>query len=121
MKRIKKDLGKRDEMRAMRLLRGQLSNIDRIEVAMKGWGTDEEMLKEALRNLTATEFAQLTPELLVRQIQLDSLESAEEVLRDLENGGNFEVIAREKSKNQNRNQGGLMPWRKINNMPSVFA
>ena len=100
----------REDMIIQRVQRGVVSNSINI--------TDQE-----IEGFLATEEAvdQLTPELLVRQIQLDSVESAEEVLRDLENGGNFEVIAREKSKNQNRNQGGLMPWRKINNMPSVFA
>ena len=65
--------------------------------------------------------AQLTPEILVRQIQDGSLEAAETILLRLEEGENFEALVEEKSINQNKSQGGLMPWRKINEMPSVFA
>ena len=77
----------REDMIIQRVQRGVVSNSINI--------TDQE-----IEGFLATEEAvdQLTPELLVRQIQLDSVESAEEVLRDLENGGNFEVIAIEKNK-----------------------
>ena len=78
---------------------------------------------QEIEGFLATEeaIAQLTPELLVRQIQVGSLESAETILSRLEEGENFEALVEEKSINQNKSQGGLMPWRKINEMPSVFA
>ncbi|MDC2982984.1 peptidylprolyl isomerase [Pseudomonadota bacterium] len=78
---------------------------------------------QEIEGFLATEeaIAQLTPELLVRQIQVSSLEAAETILLRLEEGEDFEAIVEEKSINQNKSQGGLMPWRKINEMPSVFA
>ena len=78
---------------------------------------------QEIEGFLATEeaIAQLTPELLVRQIQVASLEAAETILSRLEEGENFEALVEEKSINQNKSQGGLMPWRKINEMPSVFA
>ena len=78
---------------------------------------------QEIEGFLATEeaIAQLTPELLVRQIQVGSLEAAETILSRLEGGENFEALVEEKSINQNKSQGGLMPWRKINEMPSVFA
>ena len=78
---------------------------------------------QEIEGFLATEeaIAQLTPELLVRQIQVGSLEAAETILSRLEEGENFEALVEEKSINQNKSQGGLMPWRKINEMPSVFA
>lgn len=78
---------------------------------------------QEIEGFLATEeaIAQLTPELLVRQIQVGSLEAAETILLRLEEGENFEALVEEKSINQNKSQGGLMPWRKINEMPSIFA
>ncbi len=78
---------------------------------------------QEIEGFLATEeaIAQLTPELLVRQIQVGSLEAAETILSRLEEGEDFEALVDEKSINQNKSQGGLMPWRKINEMPSIFA
>ena len=78
---------------------------------------------QEIEGFLATEeaIAQLTPELLVRQIQVGSLEAAETILLRLEEGVDFETLVEENSINQNKSQGGLMPWRKINEMPSVFA
>ena len=78
---------------------------------------------QEIEGFLATEeaIAPLTPELLVRQIQVSSLEAAETILLRLEEGEDFEALVEEKSINQNKSQGGLMPWRKINEMPSVFA
>lgn len=78
---------------------------------------------QEIEGFLATEeaIAQLTPELLVRQIQVDSLEGAETILLRLEEGEDFETLVEQNSINQNKSQGGLMPWRKINEMPSVFA
>ena len=78
---------------------------------------------QEIEGFLATEeaIAQLTPELLVRQIQVGSLEAAESILSRLEEGEDFEALVDEKSINQNKSQGGLMPWRKINEMPSIFA
>ena len=78
---------------------------------------------QEIEGFLATEeaIAQLTPELLVRQIQVGSLEAAETILLRLEEGVDFETLVEKNSINQNKLQGGFMPWRKINEMPSVFA
>ena len=78
---------------------------------------------QEIEGFLATEeaIAQLTPELLVRQIQVSSLEAAKTILLRLEEGVDFETLVEENSINQNKSQGGFMPWRKINEMPSVFA
>ena len=78
---------------------------------------------QEIEGFLATEeaIAHLTPELLVRQIQVSSLETAETILLRLEEGVDFETLVEENSINQNKSQGGFMPWRKINEMPSVFA
>jgi len=70
---------------------------------------------------TEEAIAQLTPELLVRQIQVKTEALAEEVLKKIDEGESFEDLVESNSINQNRSQGGLMPWRKINEMPSIFA
>ena len=78
---------------------------------------------QEIEGFLATEeaIAQLTPELLVRQIQVGSQEGAETILLRLEEGEDFETLVEQNSINQNKSQGGFMPWRKINEMPSVFA
>ena len=70
---------------------------------------------------TEEAIAQLTPELLVRQIQVKTKALAEEVLKKIDEGESFADLVESNSINQNRSQGGLMPWRKINEMPSIFA
>lgn len=70
---------------------------------------------------TEEAIAQLTPELLVRQIQVKTKALAEEVLKKIDEGESFDDLVESNSINQNRSQGGLMPWRKINEMPSIFA
>lgn len=100
----------RDDMIIQRVQGGVVSNSINI--------TDQE-----IKGFLATEEAidQLSPELLVRQIQLNSSEKATKILERIENGESFETLATEESINPNSNQGGLMPWRKINEMPSIFA
>ena len=78
---------------------------------------------QEIQGFLATDEAisQLSPELLVRQIQVGSLEVAENLLSQINNGVDFASLVENNSINQNKSQGGLMPWRKINAMPSVFA
>ena len=100
----------RRDMIIQRVQRGIVSNSINI--------TDQE-----IRGFLATEEAisQLTPELLVRQIQVSSLEAAETILIKLGEEESFEDLVQTNSINQNKSQDGLMPWRKINEMPTVFA
>ncbi|MCP4810177.1 MAG: hypothetical protein GY913_24380 [Proteobacteria bacterium] len=62
MNHLKSDLDASSWQRASRMLRGQLDNVDRLEIAMAGWGTDEVGLHAALAALTADEYARLSPD-----------------------------------------------------------
>ena len=95
--------------------------IQRVQRGMVG--STINITDQEIKGFLATEeaIAQLTPELLVRQIQVSSLEEAELIKSKLAEGESFEALVEENSINQNRFEGGLMPWRKINEMPSVFA
>ena len=59
MDHLRSDLNDQDYERASRMLRGTLSNVDKIHIAIAGWGTDEGALQTALAALTQTEFGQL--------------------------------------------------------------
>ena len=95
--------------------------IQRVQRGMVGGSIN--ITAQEIEGFLATEeaIAQLTPELLVRQIQVGSLEAAENILIRINDGENFEDLVEDNSINKNSSQGGLMPWRKINQMPSVFA
>jgi len=56
---IRSDLDSADWLRCQRMLNGTLTNVDRIEVALAGWGTDEQGVATALADLTAEEYARL--------------------------------------------------------------
>jgi len=64
--------------------------------------------------------AQLRPELSVRQILVKNEKKAQAVLERLDADESFELIAREVSLAGNAASGGLMPWRKIADMPEPF-
>ena len=66
--RVKDDLDAELSLRFERMLRGSLSNADRIEIAMAGAGTDEAALEAALAGLRAEELARL-PADIDRQLQ----------------------------------------------------
>jgi hypothetical protein len=63
---LRDDLSDADWMRASRMLRGQLTNADRVEIALEGWGTDELGLKTALAALTAEELGALPADIDAR-------------------------------------------------------
>ncbi|GAB4558749.1 MAG: hypothetical protein Tsb0020_03990 [Haliangiales bacterium] len=56
---ILSDLDTALQLRFKRMLRGTLSNVDRIDIALAGWGTDEAGLEGALSGLSAAELARL--------------------------------------------------------------
>ena len=62
----------------------------------------------------------LDPELLVRQILVKSLSTANEVIESLNNGSDFAEIAKAKSISSNAQTGGLLNWRKAVDMPELF-
>ena len=65
--------------------------------------------------------AQIRPELSVRQILVKTENKAQSVLARLDANESFEAIAKEISLAGNASSGGLMPWRKIADMPKVFG
>ena len=95
--------------------------IQRVQRGMVG--STINITSQEIEGFLATEeaIAQLTPELLIRQIQVSSLETAQAILFKINEGESFEELVEAYSINQNKVEGGLMPWRKINEMPSIFA
>ena len=99
----------RREMRIQRIQRGRVnSSIDITEKEFESFlGTDETL-------------SALDPELLVRQILVKNLSTANEVIELLDNGSDFAEIAKEKSISSNAQSGGLLNWRKAVDMPELF-
>ena len=99
----------RREMRIQRIQRGRVnSSIDITEKEFESFLATDETLSA------------LDPELLVRQILVKNLSTANEVIELLDNGSDFAEIAKEKSISSNAQTGGLLNWRKALDMPELF-
>ena len=99
----------RREMRIQRIQRGRVnSNIDITEKEFESFLATDETLSA------------LDPELLVRQILVKNLSTANEIIELLDNGSDFAEIAKEKSISSNAQTGGLLNWRKAVDMPELF-
>ena len=99
----------RREMRIQRIQRGRVnSRIDITENEFEAFLATDESLEA------------LEPELLVRQILVKDIKTAEEVIKLINNGGDFSEIAREFSISSNAESGGLINWRKLIDMPQLF-
>ena len=99
----------RREMRIQRIQRGRVnSSIDITEKEFESFLATDETLSA------------LDPELLVRQILVKNLSTANEIIELLDNGSDFAEIAKEKSISSNAQSGGLMNWRKAVDMPELF-
>ena len=99
----------RREMRIQRIQRGRVnSSIDITEKEFESFLATDETLSA------------LDPELLVRQILVKDLSTANEVIESLDNGSDFAEIAKEKSISSNAQSGGLLNWRKAVDMPELF-
>ena len=99
----------RREMRIQRIQRGRVnSSIDITEKEFESFLATDETLSA------------LDPELLVRQILVKNLSTANEVIKLLDNGSDFAEIAKEKSISSNAQSGGLLNWRKAVDMPELF-
>ena len=99
----------RREMRIQRIQRGRVnSSIDITEKEFESFLATDETLSA------------LDPELLVRQILVKNLSTANEVIESLDNGSDFAEIAKEKSISSNAQSGGLLNWRKAIDMPELF-
>ena len=99
----------RREMRIQRIQRGRVnSSIDITEKEFESFLATDETLSD------------LDPELLVRQILVKNLSTANEIIELLDNGSDFAEIAKEKSISSNAQTGGLLNWRKAVDMPELF-
>ena len=99
----------RKEMRIQRIQRGRVnSSIDITENEFEAFLATDESL------------GALEPELLVRQILVRDIQTANKILQLINNGGDFSEIAKEFSISSNASAGGLINWRKLIDMPQLF-
>tara|TARA_A100001011_G_scaffold54625_1_gene53331 strand:- start:314 stop:1555 length:1242 start_codon:yes stop_codon:yes gene_type:complete len=98
------------QMIVQRIQRGRVGNeIDITEKEFQAFlATDE--------SLTTLE-----PELLVKQILVQTLDEADKVIQRIENGEDFSSVAKDISLSSNAVDGGLMQWRKAADMPDLFS
>ena len=98
------------EMPIQRIQRGRVGSMINItDKEFDAFLATDESLKE------------LEPELQVRQILVKNLDKAEEVITKIENGSDFSELAKEFSISSNASKGGIMNWRKISDMPTLYA
>ena len=98
------------EMTIQRIQRGRVGSMINItDKEFDAFLATDESLKE------------LEPELQVRQILVKSLDKAEEIITSIENGSDFGELAKEFSVSANASEGGVMNWRKISDMPTLYA
>jgi peptidyl-prolyl cis-trans isomerase SurA len=64
---------------------------------------------------------ELEPQLLLRQILVQTQNQAEDVISRINEGENFSDIAIDVSISSNAKNGGAMDWRRANEMPELFA
>ena len=98
------------EMTIQRIQRGRVGSMINItDKEFDAFLATDESLKE------------LEPELQVRQILVKNLDKAKEVITKIENGSDFSELAKEFSISSNASKGGIMNWRKISDMPTLYA
>jgi len=99
----------RREMRIQRIQRGRVnSSIDITENEFEAFLATDESL------------GALEPELLVRQILVRDIQTANKILQLINDGDDFSEIAKEFSISSNASAGGLINWRKLIDMPQLF-
>ena len=99
----------RKQMIVQRIQRGRVgSEIDITEKEFNAFLETDESLDE------------LEPELLVLQILVKDIDQANKILIRLKEGENFSDIAKGESLSGNAANGGIMEWKKLNNMPGLF-
>lgn len=70
---------------------------------------------------TDESLAELEPQLLVRQILVKTIEEANKTIARINLGEDFSSLAKEVSISRNSQNGGLMEWRKLLEMPDLFS
>ena len=99
----------RKEMRIQRIQRGRVnSNIDITENEFEAFMATNETLSA------------LDPELLVRQILVKELLTANKIQNLINENIDFSELAKEYSISSNASEGGLLSWRKAIDMPDLF-
>ena len=99
----------RREMRIQRIQRGRVnSSIDITEKEFEAFLATDDSL------------GALEPELLVRQILVKDIKTANNIIELINNDGDFSEIAKEFSVSSNAQSGGLINWRKLIDMPQLF-
>tara|TARA_B100000886_G_scaffold103379_1_gene68715 strand:- start:659 stop:1900 length:1242 start_codon:yes stop_codon:yes gene_type:complete len=99
----------RKEMRIQRIQRGRVnSNIDITENEFEAFMATNETLSA------------LDPELLVRQILVKELLTANKIQNLINENVDFSELAKEYSISSNASEGGLLSWRKAIDMPDLF-
>ncbi len=99
----------RKEMRIQRIQRGRVnSNIDITENEFEAFMATNETLSA------------LDPELLVRQILVKELLTANKIVNLINENVDFSELAKEYSISSNASEGGLLSWRKAIDMPDLF-
>ena len=99
----------RKEMRIQRIQRGRVnSNIDITENEFEAFMATNETLSA------------LDPELLVRQILVKELLTANKIENLINQNVDFSELAKEYSISSNASEGGLLSWRKAIDMPDLF-
>ena len=99
----------RKEMRIQRIQRARVnSNIDITENEFEAFMATNETLSA------------LDPELLVRQILVKELLTANKIENLINENVDFSELAKEYSISSNASEGGLLSWRKAIDMPDIF-
>jgi peptidyl-prolyl cis-trans isomerase SurA len=70
---------------------------------------------------TDESLTRLEPELLVRQILVNTFETAEIISKHISDGQSFEEIAKSDPLNKYKKNESLMEWKKANEMPKLFS
>ena len=86
-------------------------------------GREVNITEQELDGFLATEGAvkELSPELFVRQILISDKNTADLLIKEINDGADFANLAKENSKSSNASSGGEMGWRNLADLPSLFA
>ena len=86
-------------------------------------GREVNITEQELDGFLATEGAvkELSPELFLRQILISDKNTADLLIKEINDGADFANLAKENSKSSNASSGGEMGWRNLADLPSLFA
>lgn len=100
----------RKQILIQRVQRGRVgAEIDITEKEFAAFLETNESLKE------------LEPDLLIRQILVQNEDKAQEIYEKVKSGSSFESLAVNEPANTYKKNNGLMEWKKVMDMPNLFA